>query len=85
MVDDWHRVIHVSVEPLFKALKVVVSSATSSLSSLQTPLNALVRRTFKEKNKKEVDLVRHLFLPALQVVFVAGEAIDEEFIVASFL
>lgn len=85
MVDDGHRVVHVSVEALLQAFEVVIGAAAARLSTFQTPLNALVRRTLEEKDEEKVDLLRHLPLPALQVVFVAREAIDEEFVVASLL
>jgi hypothetical protein len=85
VVDDWHRVIHVSIEALLKTVHVIVSSSTPCLPSLDASFHALVFRALEKQHEEEVDLLRHLCLPALQVVFVAGKAVDKEFVVTTLL
>jgi hypothetical protein len=85
VVDDRHRVVHVSIEALLEALHVVVSSTASRLTSLDAPLDAFVFGALEEQDEEEVHLLGHLSLPALQVVLVARKAIDQEFVVSSFL
>lgn len=85
MVNDRHCIIHVSVEALLQALHVVISSATAGLTAFDASLDAFVLRAVEEEDEKEVNLLGHLLFPSLQVVFVAGKTVDQEFIVARFL
>lgn len=85
MINDRHRVIHVSVEAFLQTFHVVISSAAARLTAFNASLDALVFGALKEKDKQEVHLPEHLLLPSLQVVFVTWESVDQEFIVARFL
>lgn len=85
MVDYRHCVVHISVESLFEALHVVVSSAAASLSTLKASPDAFLLRALEKEYKQEAHLLGHLSRPALQVVFVARKSINQEFVVASFL
>lgn len=85
VLDDRHSGIHVRIEALLEAVHVVISSAAAGLTSSDAPLDALVLRALEEQNEQKIDFRRHLLLPALQVVFVTWKAVDEKFIVASFL
>lgn len=84
MLDDGHRVVDVGVEALLQTFQVVVGAA-AALASLQAPLDALVLGALEEQHEQQLDLVGHLAVPALQVVLVAGEPIDQELIVAGGL
>lgn len=85
VIDYWHGIIHVRSETLFEALEIVVRSTTSGLSAFEASFDALVLRAVEEQNEHEVDLLRHLASPALQVVFVTWKAVNQEFVVAGFL
>jgi hypothetical protein len=85
VIDDWHGVIHVCVETFLQTFHVVVSSSAAGLATLDASLYAFIFAALEEQNKEKIDLLRHLSLPSLQIVFVARKAVDEEFIVASFL
>lgn len=84
MLDDGHRVVDVGVEALLQALQIVVRAATA-LAPLQAPLHALILGALEEQHEQQLDLVGHLAVPALQVVLVPGETVDQELVVAGGL
>ena len=80
MLDDGHGCLLVSDEPFLQTLLVIVRPATTSLASLQTTRRADLLAALEEEDTLQVHLLAHLLVPALEVVLVPGEAVDEEII-----
>ena len=78
VVDDGHRRVDVGVEALLERLLVVVGAARPGGAPAQAPLDARLLVAVEEEDEALLDLVAHGGVPALQVVLVAGEAVDEE-------
>jgi hypothetical protein len=85
VLNDGHRRIHISIKSLLQTLQVIVGAAAALLTSLKATLHALILRAVEEEHIEEIDLLRHLLLPALQIVFISWKSIDEEFVIARLL
>lgn len=84
VIHDGHRVVDVRVEALLQTLRVVVRAA-AAFAALQTPGDALLLGALEEQHEQQAHLVAHLAVPALQVVLVAREPVDQELVVAGGL
>ena len=78
VVNDGHRRVDVGVEALLERLLVVVGAARPGGAPAQAALDARLLVAVEEEDEALLDLVAHGGVPALQVVLVAGEAVDEE-------
>lgn len=78
VLHNWKCVIRVSLKPLAEALDVVVRAATARLASVEASLHTDLLGAFEKEDELQVDAVRHLAVPAVQVVLVAREAVDQE-------
>ena len=80
MLDDGHGGLLVSDEPLLQTLLVVVRPPTARLASLQTTSRADLLAALEEQDALQIDFFSHLLIPALQIVLVPWEAVDEEIV-----
>jgi hypothetical protein len=72
------------METLLQALQIVIRS-TTALAALQAALNAQIFGTVEEEHKIQNHLLGHLSSPAIEIVLVTWEAVNEEFVHAGFL
>ena len=80
MLDDGHGCLLVGDEPFLQTLLVIIRPPAARLSSLQTTRRADLLAALEEEDTLQVHLLAHLLVPALEVVLVPGEAVDEEII-----
>lgn len=80
MIDDGHGCLLVSDEPFLQTLLVIVRPPTARLASLQTASRADLLAALEEKDALQIDFLSHLLIPALQIVLVPWEAVDEEIV-----
>ena len=79
ILNDGHCGGQVGVEPLLQGLQVVVGSARTCGAPIQTPFHAGLLIAFEEQDELDVGLaVANFPLPALKVVLVSRESVDEE-------
>jgi len=63
---------------LYSFSKALIIIVRSTLTSTETSIHANVFWTGQEENKMNKSLVAHLLLPAIEIVLIPREAIDEE-------
>jgi len=86
LLDDGHGVLEVGDEALAQRLLVIVRSSGTGGSSLQTPVDAHLLVAVEEEDAGDGGLVpAHLGVPAVQVVLVAREPVDQEVSLAGLL
>lgn len=85
VLNDGQRIVEEGVEALLQRFEVVVGAAASLGATLQAALDANVFRAVEHENELQIGFVLHLFGPAVEIVLVARETVDEEFILAGFL
>jgi len=77
-LDDGQRVVVVGGDALLEALHVVVRPPGATLSPSQAPLDAHILGAVEEEHELHVHLLGHLAIPAVQIILIPGEAVDEE-------
>ena len=80
VIDDGHGCLLVSDEPFLQTLLVIVRPPTARLASLQTTSRADLLAALEEQDALQIDFLPHLLIPALQIVLVPWEAVDEEIV-----
>ena len=80
MLDDGHGCLLVGHEPFLQTLLVIIRPSTARLSSLQTARRADLLAALEEQDALQIDFFSHLLIPALQIVLVPWEAVDEEIV-----
>lgn len=76
-LDDGHRLVEIGVDA-FRHRRSIVVGAPRRLSTTQAAFDALLLGTLEVEHEHEIHLALHLLRPALEIVLVAREAVDEK-------